>query len=973
MVRQDRGNNIRGGGLAFLIHEDINFHSNQTPANLVNDPHIESQTITIPSKSFNLQIRNIYIPPTSCCAQGYEPHIDSLFEDLNATSLIVGDVNAHHSSWFSDDNDDTRGRVLVESIAEHEFGVLNEDLPTRAQSNTAPDLTLASSSLLSEANWRTDVKLSSDHLPIMISLTSEMSKQKSEHKKYINFAKADWDGFKRYTEEVFRTARPVTNVHKSEKYFRKTLSKAAKKYIPAGRILKTINSVPTEAAELIDKRDKIRAQNPSDQRLHNLNKDITNLINNHKKQKWQDNITKCQSGSKNLWSTIKKLNNPTQQPKNQGIAFDKKIVNDPKKIATKFNQQYTPGLKAKPRKESRGVIRTLKKKPSSPPIVIMTQQVTESIRKSKNSKALGPDGLSPIMLKHLGKNGIKLLTNIYNEVINTSIIPSVWKTGRIIPLLKPGKSAGEGPSYRPISLLSPLAKILEAVLLPQINESVTLEDHQHGFRKGRSTTTALHAINEHIADGLNRKKPVHRTVSVAIDLSRAFDTVDHHLLLQDISELNLNDYIKRFLCAYLRGRQTYVEFRGAKSKFRKVKQGVPQGGVLSPLLFNLYMSKMPLPTGNIELVTYADDSNTLNSGPHIEPICQELNIYLNILDDWFKSRNLFISPAKSTATLFTTAPCEAKVDLNIKIKDQKVPTVQKPKFLGVHYDQFFTFSHHAKEIKTKVHSKNNVLKALAGTSWGCEKETMTTTYKAIGQSLINYACPIWTPALKNNSVWDSLQAAQNSALKIALGCHKISSTDHIHNEAEIMPVKHHCEMISKQYLLSTQLDRHPVKVDLTKEPPLRTMKHTLKSRYGEYVQDLLPSNHLEEDLYKGKLKEIHTMEVQNSIANLGNNPVLNAQAPKIHKDEKNLPRITRSTLSQLRSSHSIILNSYKARLDPTVSNICPDCSVEPHTTAHLFSCPGKPTHLTVRALWDNPLEAATFLGLPHQEPFDDHG
>jgi hypothetical protein len=224
------------------------------------------------------------------------------------------------------------------------------------------------------------------------------------------------------------------------------------------------------------------------------------------------------------------------------------------------------------------------------------------------------------MLKQLGPHAISFLTKIFNLCMKDSIIPSIWKTAKIIPLLKPGKPSDLGPSYRPVSLLSPAIKILEALLLPYVNEAVQLANHQHGFRKGRSTCTALQSILDHVNDGLNRGKPVHRTVSVAIDLSRAFDTVDHQILLDDIDQLNLNDYIKKFLCNYLRGRQTYVLFRNSKCSYRKVKQGVPQGGVLSPVLFNLYMSSMPSPPGKIELVSYADDSNILNTGPTIEPI-----------------------------------------------------------------------------------------------------------------------------------------------------------------------------------------------------------------------------------------------------------------------------------------------------------------------------------------------------------------
>ena len=133
-------------------------------------------------------------------------------------------------------------------------------------------------------------------------------------------------------------------------------------------------------------------------------------------------------------------------------------------------------------------------------------------------------------------------------------------------------------------------------------------------------------------------------MAVAIDLSRAFDTVSHELLLKDILE---HGNIKRFLNSYLSGRQTFVEYMGKRSKSRKMTQGVPQGGVLSPILFNLYMSSMPKPSGNIKHITYADDGTALNSGPLIDPICKELNIYLEEVNQWFKSRDLSISTEKS--------------------------------------------------------------------------------------------------------------------------------------------------------------------------------------------------------------------------------------------------------------------------------------------------------------------------------------
>ena len=543
------------------------------------------------------------------------------------------------------------------------------------------------------------------------------------------------------------------------------------------------------------------------------------------------------------------------------------------------------------------------------------------------------------MLKNLGPHGIKFLTNIYNKSINESIIPSIWKTAKIIPLLKPGKPSDKGTSYRPVSILPPPIKILESLLLPSVTEAVTLADHQHGFRKGRSTTTALQSIQDHVHTGLNMKKPVHRTVSVAIDLSRAFDTVDHQLLLQDIKSLPLDDHIKRFLCNYLNGRQTYVYFRNSKSKYRVVRQGVPQGGVLSPVLFNLYMSSMPLPPGNIELVSYADDSNILNSGPKIEPIVKELNGYLNTLDIWFKSRNLFISPSKSSATLFSTFSAEASTVLEIEIDGEIVPTVKKPKFLGVTFDNLLSFRQHVSELKSKLQSKNNILKALTGSNWGKDKEVIVNTYKAISQSLLNYACPIWTPALSDTS-WKSLQTAQNSALRIATGCHLMSDIDHLHNETKIMKVRPHCEMLSKQFLLATQRPNHPNKVDLSNPPPPRQMKETLMSKFGKEIKDISTPDLPDVD-YKKKLKLLHTESVRKSINSMESNKVLNTAPPEISNTEKLLPRSTRATLSQLRSGYSNHLNSYKARINPEIIDKCPNCD-ESHTTIHLFNCRSNP-------------------------------
>ena len=232
------------------------------------------------------------------------------------------------------------------------------------------------------------------------------------------------------------------------------------------------------------------------------------------------------------------------------------------------------------------------------------------------------------------------MAETFSLCVNSLKIPDMWKLGKIIPIPKPGKPINMGSSYRPITLLSPVIKVLESILLPSLKENLPMADHQHGFRTGHSTTTALCEITTAIAGGLNSKRPHERTIVVALDLSKAFDTVCHTQLLQDLYDSTLPNVHKRWLANYMAGRQSYVEFRGSRSGLRRNKQGVPQGGVLSPILFNTYISKIPPPPPGLKLISYADDCTILCTGRDIEALEEQLNSYLPTLRKFLAGRNL---------------------------------------------------------------------------------------------------------------------------------------------------------------------------------------------------------------------------------------------------------------------------------------------------------------------------------------------
>ena len=775
IIRKDRSTN-KGGGLAFIVHNSISYKLLNLP-NIQNTDPLEWLAISLKTNNGDMNIINFYIPPTSCCPPGFSPDISGFLEVPNC--IIVGDANAHHPNWFSQGPVDTRGRSLAAQIDDSDAVLLNENSPTRVTptSSSSPDLSICSSTLVCISSWKTVNALGSDHLPITISVQEDVELVESQPGTYINFKRGDWDRFLRITEREFGGAPPVTCPYQGEHFFRKVVQHAAKLTIPCVHHKTYCPGMPPAAATLAKERDRIRASNPASEEITNLSRRIDQLTSQHRRNEW---IRRVENPNTNVWNLLRNMSCPPSSPPNQPICFGTNSVSDPKIIANNFCRQFCPKPNSKTPSAQRPLLRNLRSLDLWNPN-FSAEDVARAVKASNNSKALGPDLIAPIHLKKLGVHGYSYLANIFNASLSTCKIPTVWKTGKVIPIAKPGKPVSDSASYRPISLLSPAAKILESLLLPLLAPHLPLKEHQHGFCKGRSTTTALLDLYSYLTQGLNKPRPVDRSVVIGLDLKSAFDTVDHFHLLSDLLDTTISNGLKRWLTCYLRGRQQYVLFRGKQSKYRVVRQGVPQGGVLSPALFNLYMSHLPPPPTGIKLISYADDTMVMSSGPTINPVCDRLTTYLSTLHDWLVDRNLSLSTTKSTATIFTTATNEIKRPLNVSVNGQIIPSSQTPKYLGVIFDSLLSFSHHAKSLVTKLGQRNSLLRALSGTTWGKDKECLNMTYKAIGRSLFNYAAPIWSPNL-SKSRWADLQRQQNSALRTITGCVKMSSLNHLYHE-----------------------------------------------------------------------------------------------------------------------------------------------------------------------------------------------
>ena len=209
---------------------------------------------------------------------------------------------------------------------------------------------------------------------------------------------------------------------------------------------------------------------------------------------------------------------------NTSITFNNKIATTPTHIANCFTKQFTNTVKHTTHKTNRHINRATHNIQGYN-ITLTTSQVQEAIKQSKNNNSQGPDKLNIRHLKHIGPLGLAFLTSMFKTALNKNIIPHRWKLANIVPIPKPNKDTNKGTSYRPISLLSVIAKTLEKSLLPYITANIPNTPMQYWYKTQHSAVTALHTLNNTVAKGFNQMAPPARTITVALVMSKAFDTI----------------------------------------------------------------------------------------------------------------------------------------------------------------------------------------------------------------------------------------------------------------------------------------------------------------------------------------------------------------------------------------------------------------------------------------------------------------
>lgn len=757
-----------------------------------------------------LAIIAIYRSPSIRDTGKFLDSLDNLLKSLAAYKSIalIGDININ----ISLDNKHSSADEYLNLLASHKI-LPAHLIPTRG-------LSCLDHVMLKTDSLATTVVLDSvitDHAPVLLSINCGTKHQEvSKYKKYL-----DINTIKTEIEKAdFTYILQSTCANEATEVFVKLISNIIKANIKTKlKPRKQRNIKPWITPGLIKcirNRDKLHMQHrrsPDNAVLkityiryrNYCNKILKKVKTNYER----DELAKAKNNIKATWGVIKKITNlqssskppmellHSDDPKSSIDTVNRYFANIGEELATKVLQNSTEH-------QSTARIPTLLTKStelqgkSMGLLDVDTAEVDAIIKNLRKDCATGWDDIPSSVLKLCSNTLIVPITHICNISLTNGVFPKVFKKAIVHPIFKDGDRNSVN-NYRPISVLTTLSKVLEKVLnkrlLSYLDHNNIIACNQYGFRKGKSTEGAVLELTECISRSLDKGL---KTVGIFLDLSKAFDTVSIPILLKKLEAIGVRGNALKIFKDYLTNRTQCVKIGEYTSGEEFLNFGIPQGSVLGPTLFLVYINDLcQLTLPHCKIITYADDTVLVVNGSSWEDVCEYAESSIGTVIKWLQKNLLTINLNKTKFIPFSLAKVsQPRLDTySIKahycdlINVKKCSCIQidravSIKYLGVYVDQLLNWHHQIDFLKGKIRKLIYIFKTLRTVA--C-RDTLTLVYTSLAQCLISYCIGAWGGA--NKTALIPLERAQRAVLKVMLRKPFRYSTSLLYNTTKVLTVR----------------------------------------------------------------------------------------------------------------------------------------------------------------------------------------
>lgn len=793
-----------GGGCAIFLKSGIQYKLCECESPL------ECQIIQVWSPQGKISVLNYYNP----CRQLVLSEMEALVSEISTPIVWTGDFNAHKPLWGSQGKD-ANGAVVEDLLDNTNLVIMNDGSATRYDANSLKmsclDLTLASPGLARVGEWKVldESSMGSDHFPILCTFGRSLTMEAGGTVSRFDFSRAEWRVFE---DSIGRNLEGVISDGSIDD-FNNSLSEvilnAAVEAIPCRGAPKERVIVPWW------NRDCDKAVKERNRAFRTLRRNVTQenviyykqcrasarrIIKEPKRTCWRRfcGTLGPDTPTKHVWARIHRMSGKVAKVtmpvlKSEDIEAVNAIekANMCAKVFQEVHNSASLGEEGQRTREE--VLRVEGWKLSctseenhSYNLFFNLKELKSAVYAGANTSP-GLDRITYEMLKHLNEMALEEILFMFNRIWEEGKLPEKWKHAAIIPILKPGKNPSAPSSYRPIALTAVLCKVMERMvtnrLVYVLETNSYFANYQNGFRIGRNTIDSIAVLDQDIRKAVINKESV---LSVFLDIEKAYDSMWKDGLLIKLHDAGIRGRMFYWIKDFLNDRSIQVRVGGELSTSVSIENGTPQGSVISPVLFNIMINdifhQVPSSFGKS---LFADDGAVWKRGRNVTHLFGQMQKAVDQVVLWANKWGFRISTAKSNFMIFGH---KKKIpELSILLNGRPIERVKEFKFLGVWMDERVTWNCHINKVASNCEKVMNILRSLAGSGWGAERDTLFMIYQAMIRSKLDYGCIIFGAAAKTTLA--KLDRVQAKALRACSGAFRTTPIPALLVEMGEMPLR----------------------------------------------------------------------------------------------------------------------------------------------------------------------------------------